>query len=760
MPTHLEHSQVEAFVSGRSPISPDLLGPHLQADGSLLVRVFHPQAERVELQFETQQLAMESLDHHGWFEAVVPEQQSNWNYTLALYGPQDDQPFWQQADPYAFPSLLDPNDCIRFDQDLHPQAYRFLGSHLREIDGQRGVHFVVWAPHAAAVHLVGDFNHWDTRTHPMRPTTAGLWELFLPGLAQGARYQYAILPADSKTWLFKADPYAFCADLRPDNASHVCELEGYEWHDADWLSQRAASNPREAPISIYEVHLGSWRRVPEENNRWLTYRELADQLVPYLLDMGYTHLALMPIAEYPLDESWGFQALGYFAPTSRYGSPKDFMYLVDRCHQHGIAVLIDWIPSTFPSDAYGLANFDGSKLYEDKLPFNDLENWGTLRFDYTRNQVCSFLLSNVYFWLQVYHIDGIRIDSVSSMLNSQSLQVTGSRLVNRTKRADHSAVIILLREISRLISRSFPGTLTIVEGDTYPQITHPFAEHGLNMSFATNLGWVHDMLQYFSYPVAKRPYHHGIMTFSLVYAFNEQFILPLSHESVTPLQESLLQRMPGTRWEQLANLRLLIGFMYAHPGKKLLFMGGEFAQIKAWQPTSSLDWHLLDTPEHAAFQHYVRDLNWLYRAQPALYEVDADWRGFSWIDFQDSEHSIIAFMRYPKALLEPSEETDEPAPVSAGASSLLIVCNFANIAHQRYRIGVPLDAYYREILNSDSHYYAGTNMGNQGGLASQKQPYQGLPNSLEITIPPLCMLIFDIQPKPTDQAEHAEPPAP
>lgn len=750
MPTHLEALQVEAFVSGRSPVNPDLLGPHLQADGSLLVRAFDPRAERVDLQLASQRITMRPLSHQGWFEAVLPEHQANWNYTLAYYADQADQPFREHADPYAFPSLLNPEDCKRFDQDLHPQAYRFLGAHLREVDGHRGVHFVVWAPHAAAVHLVGDFNQWDTRTHPMRATTAGLWELFLPGIAAGQRYQYAILPADSKSWLFKADPYAFYADLRPDTASRVYALEGYQWGDAEWLAERGKLLAREAPVSIYEVHLGSWRRVTEEGNRWLTYRELADQLVPYLVDMGYTHLALMPITEYPLDESWGFQALGYFAVTSRYGSPHDFMYLIDRCHQHGIAVLIDWIPSTFPTDAHGLACFDGSKLYEDSVPFSELDQWGTVRFDYTRNQVCSFLLSNVHFWLQIYHIDGIRIDSVADMLKTNSLHVTGTRLVNRAKRADHSAVIVLLREISRLITRSFPGTLTIVEGDTCPQITHPFAEHGLNMSFATNLGWVHDMLLYFSYPVAKRPYHHGIMTFSLVYAFNEQFILPLSHEEVTPLQQSLLQRMPGSAWEQFANLRLLIGFMYAHPGKKLLFMGGEFAQISPWQPQSSLDWHLLERPEHAAFQHYVRDLNRIYRTQPALYEVDADWRGFSWIDFQDSEHSIIAFMRYPKAQLAPSDGSDQQTAPTSRASSLLIVCNFANNTHHNYRIGVPLDAYYREILNSDSYHYAGTNLGNQGGLASEKQPYQGMPNSLQITIPPLAILIFAIQPKQSE----------
>jgi alpha-1,4-glucan:alpha-1,4-glucan 6-glycosyltransferase len=750
MPTYLEPLQVEAFVSGRSPVNPDLLGPHLQADGSLLVRAFDPRAERVELQLASQRIVMRSLPHQGWFEAILPEQQAAWNYSLAYYAAQSDQPYREHADPYAFPSLLDPEDCKRFDQDLHVQAYRFLGAHLREFEGQRGVHFVVWAPHAAAVHLVGDFNQWDTRTHPMRATTAGLWELFLPGIELGQRYQYAVLPADSKSWLLKADPYAFYADLRPDTASRVYALEGYEWGDAEWLAKRAEFNARQAPISIYEVHLGSWRRVPEEGNRWLSYRELADQLVPYLLDMGYTHVALMPITEYPLDESWGYQALGYFAPTSRYGLPHDFMYFVDRCHQHGIGVLIDWIPSTFPTDAYGLACFDGSKLYEDSVPFSELDQWGTVRFDYTRNQVCSFLLSNIHFWLQVYHIDGVRIDSVAAMLKTNSLHVSGKRLVHQAKRADHSAVITLLREISRLMSRSFPGTITIVEGDTCPQITHPFAEHGLNMTFATNVGWVHDMLVYFSHPVAKRPYHHGIMTFSLVYAFNEQFILPLSHEAVTPLQQSLLQRMPGPAWEQFANLRLLIGFMYAHPGKKLLFMGGEFAQISPWQPQSSLDWHLLERPEHAAFQYYVRDLNRIYREQPALYEVDADWRGFSWIDFQDSEHSIIAFMRLPKAQLEPSDEADRPTGPSVQAASLLIVCNFANSAHHDYRIGVPLDAYYREILNSDSHHYGGTNLGNQGGLASERQPYQGQPNSLRITIPPLAMLIFAIQPKQSE----------
>jgi len=613
----------------------------------------------------------------------------------------------------------------------HYKQYEKLGAHIIEIDGVRGVYFAVWAPNAVSVSVIGDFNNWNAKTHRMEPAgSSGIWEAFIPGLGEGEIYKFEIASRYHGYVTQKADPFGFYFELRPKSASIVYEINGYEWGDGAWLQQRTETNWLESPISIYEVHLGSWMRVPEQGNRWLTYRELADKLIGYVREMGYTHVEFLPINEHPLDASWGYQTIGYFAPTSRFGEPKDFMYLVDRCHQAGIGVILDWVPAHFPTDGHGLGFFDGTCLYEHEDPKKGYHpDWGTKIFNYGRNEVRGFLLSNAMFWLEKYHIDGLRVDAVASMLYLDYSRKEGEWVPNIYGGRENLEAIDFIKRFNEITHQHHPGIVTIAEESTaWPNVSRPTYLGGLGFSMKWNMGWMNDTLEYFSKDPVYRKYHHNNLTFSLLYAFSENFILPLSHDEVVHGKGSLLSKMPGDMWQKFANLRALFGFMYGHPGKKLLFMGGDFGQWDEWGFDRSLDWHLLEFEPHRGLQRFVKDLNHIYRTEPSLYEVDFDYRGFEWIDFHDVEGSIVSFIRRAK------DRRD----------FTLFVCNFTPVARHNYRIGVPEPGFYRELLNSDSAFYWGGNTGNGGGVYSEEIPFHMRPCSINITLPPLSVLIFKV----------------
>ncbi len=611
----------------------------------------------------------------------------------------------------------------------HFENYEKLGAHVMEIDGVKGVHFAVWAPNARKVSVIGDFNRWDGRRHPMKCLgESGVWELFIPGLGEGTLYKFAIRSRFKKYTSQKADPFAFYFEVRPKSASIVYDINGYQWNDSDWLRQREQTQWLERPIAMYEVHFGSWMRVPEEANRWLTYRELADKLIPHVCEMGYTHIELLPVTEHPLDASWGYQTLGYFGPTSRHGEPKDFMFFVDRCHQAGIGVILDWVPAHFPTDGHGLGFFDGTCLYEHEDPRRGFHpDWGTKIFNYGRNEVRNFLISNALFWFEKYHLDGLRVDAVASMLYLDYSRKEGEWIPNIHGGRENLEAIDFIKRFNEVSHHYHPGILTIAEESTaWPNVSRPTYLGGLGFSLKWNMGWMHDTLEYFSKEPVHRKYHHNNLTFSLLYAFSENFILPLSHDEVVHEKRSLLDKMPGDMWQKFANLRLLYGFMYGHPGKKLLFMGGEFGQWDEWNFGKSLDWHLLDFEPHKGLQRFVKDLNRLYRSEPSLYEVDFHYKGFEWIDFHDVEGGIVSFLRRAK------DEKD----------FLIFVCNFTPVPRMNYRIGVPDPGFYREILNSDSAFYWGSNMGNAGGVNADAIPFQLRPCSINITLPPLAVVMF------------------
>ncbi|MEK6560406.1 MAG: 1,4-alpha-glucan branching protein GlgB, partial [Nitrospirota bacterium] len=574
-----------------------------------------------------------------------------------------------------------------------------------------GVYFTVWAPNAVRVSIVGDFNKWDGRRYPMRVLGgSGVWELFIPGMSVGEVYKYEIKTMDSLI-LLKSDPYGHFSEVRPNNASIVCDIDQYNWGDTEWLTIRQHKDLHQSPVSIYEVHLGSWKRKGECGDGYLTYRELAHELIAYVKEMGFTHIELLPIAEHPFDASWGYQVTGYFAPTSRHGTPEEFMYFVDHCHQNGIGVILDWVPGHFPKDAHGLAWFDGTALYEHLDPrIGEHREWGTLVFNYGRNEVKNFLISNVLFWFDKYHIDGVRVDAVASMLYLDYSREEGDWLPNKYGGRENLEAIEFIREFNEVVYKYFPGIMTIAEESTaWPIVSKPTYLGGLGFGFKWNMGWMHDTLEYFSKDSIHRKYHQGSLTFSLLYAFHENFILPLSHDEVVHGKRTLIDKMPGDFHQKFSNLRLLYGFMYGHPGKKLLFMGGEIGQWWEWNCDVSLDWHLLQYEEHSKLQRFVRDLNHLYRNEPSLCEIDFEYQGFEWIDFHDSDNSILSFLRRGK----------NPDDI------LIFACNFTTVPRRGYKIGVPRAGYYKEILNSDAEIYGGSNIGNSGGVSSAPIPWQG-----------------------------------
>ncbi len=621
-------------------------------------------------------------------------------------------------------------DLDRLRHGAHFRSYESLGAHSAIAAGRPGTRFAVWAPNAARVSVVGDFNGWDDDRHPLwNRGPSGVWEGFVEGVGEGDLYKYSVASRDSGHTTERADPYAFWAEEPPRTASKVCDLTSYRWADDEWMERRGERNGRAAPVAIYEVHLGSWMRVPEEGNRWLTYAELAQRLAEYAAGNGFTHVELMPVTEHPFGGSWGYQTTGYFAPTSRYGSPREFMGFVDTLHQRGIGVILDWAPAHFPDDLHGLAQFDGTHLYEHAdSRLGRHPHWETCVFNLGRYEVGNFLVSSALFWLDKFHIDGIRVDAVSSMLYRDYGRAEGHWIPNEYGGRENIEAIEFLRRLNEQVHAQFPDAVTIAEESTaWPLVSRPATVGGLGFDFKWNMGWMHDMLAYMREDPVHRRYHHDRLTFSLLYAFNENFILPFSHDEVVHMKGSLLERMPGDDWQKFANLRLLYAYMYCHPGKKLVFMGNEIAQRAEWNHESSIDWHLLSSDRHRGVQRLVSDLNQLYREKDSLHATDSEYGGFSWVDCADRDASVVSFLR-------------------AGAApeqSLLVVCHFTPVVREGYRLGVPTLGVWRELVNTDSTHYGGSNVGNSGSLEAEEVPLHGHPYSIRLTLPPLATVVFE-----------------
>jgi 1,4-alpha-glucan branching enzyme len=618
-------------------------------------------------------------------------------------------------------------DLYLWNEGSHFRAYEKLGAHLTEQGGKKGTRFAVWAPNAGEVSVIGDFNGWRAGANPLQPVaSSGIWEGFVPGVGQGALYKYAIRHRDSGYQVEKADPFAFFAEVRPKTASIVWDLGGYTWSDQEWMSRRKTTQALDRPISVYEVHLGSWRRAPH-NNGWLTYRDIAPLLADYCHYMGYTHVEILPITEHPFDGSWGYQTTGYFAPTSRFGTPQEFMEFVDTLHRRGIGVILDWVPAHFPRDEHGLGYFDGTHLYEHADPRQGLHmDWGTFVYNYGRNEVANFLISSAIFWLDKYHIDGLRVDAVASMLYLDYSRKPGEWLPNRFGGRENLDAIAFLKKLNEEVYGTFPDVITIAEESTaWPMVSRPTYLGGLGFGMKWDMGWMHDTLKYLSLDPIYRKYHHNMLSFRMLYAFTENYMLPLSHDEVVHGKGSLLGRMPGDLWQKFANLRLLLGYQHAQPGKKLLFMGSDFGQWSEWNHEKSIDWHLLEYSSHRGIQRWVKDLNTVYRREAALHELDCDPEGFEWIDPNDSENSCVSFLRK-----------------SRSGDVLLVVCNFTPVPRHEYHVGVPRGGRWVEILNSDAPIYGGSGQGNLGGVEASVMPSHGREFTLSITIPPLGMVMF------------------
>jgi 1,4-alpha-glucan branching enzyme len=730
----LAPEEMDALANGSHGDPFGALGPHrykLDGEEYLVVRAFLPVAREVQVKAGDKLYLAEKVHPDGLFEAVIERAPTDFVYTMVQTDYGDN--VTEFYDPYSFGPILIDFDLHLIQEGTHYRTYEKLGAHLKEVDGVAGVAFAVWAPNAQRVSVIGDFNRWDGRVHPMRNHPAhGIWEIFLPGLGEGTLYKFEIKSRLDDYLVEKADPYGFFSEVRPNTASKVANLDAYQWQDDEWQTNgRAKSNSLESPISVYEVHLGSWRRrwnATSHDESYLTYRELAEQLVGYVKEMGYTHVELLPLAEHPFDGSWGYQTTGYYAATSRFGPPQDFMYLVDLCHQNNIGVFLDWVPAHFAKDQHGLGNFDGTHLYEHADPRRgEHADWGTLIFNLGRNEVRNFLLSNALFWLDKYHIDGLRVDAVASLLYLDYSRKEGEWIPNRYGGRENLEAIDFIRRFNEVVHLEHPAILTSAEESTaWPMVTRPTYMGGLGFDLKWNMGWMHDMLEYMEQDPIYRRYHHDSLTFSLMYAFSENFILPLSHDEVVHLKKSMLAKMPGDTWQKFANLRALYGYMFTHPGKKLLFMGDEFGQWNEWNEREALQWELLDRPSHRGLQQFVRALNQLYRHEPALHEVDGSWEGFQWLESRDNENSALSFLRRAKA---PTNE-------------LLIACNFTPVPRHNYRIGVPRAGYYAEILNSDAAEYWGSNVGNLGGVASEDLGWGGHPYSIDMTLPPLAVVIL------------------
>ena len=729
---NMNQEEIRKIVEGEHPDPFVVLGAHRNELGgkrSVVIRAFLPDAATVSVVDERHRAratAMTKIDPAGFFEAVFEGENDVFPYQLQTVDAAGLVETFR--DSYSFLPTLTDFDLYLFNAGDHHRLYEKLGSHYAEVLGVGGVEFAVWAPNARSVSVIGDFNRWDRRKHAMRVLgSSGVWEIFVPGLPEGSLYKFQIKTRDGRI-LDKSDPFATEMEFRPRTASKVNYLGFDGWTDKQWMAARSSGNREALPISVYEVHLGSWMRHAYDGGRWMTYRELADKLVSYVIQRGFTHIELMPVMEHPYDASWGYQVTGYFAPTSRFGSPQDFMFFVNRCHEMNLGVILDWVPAHFPKDSHALAEFDGTHLYEHADPRQgEHQDWGTLIFNFGRNEVRNFLLSNALFWIDRYHVDGIRIDAVASMLYLDYSRQQGQWVPNRLGGRENLDAIDFLKRLNVLIEKYYPGVWSIAEESTaFPGVTAKAEAGGLNFGLKWNMGWMHDMLDYFSKDPIHRSHHHDRLTFALLYAFNERFLLPLSHDEVVHGKASLISKMPGDEWQQFANLRLLLGFMYGFPGKKLLFMGGEFGQRAEWNHEWELEWNVLQYPLHAGIQRWVDDVHRVYRSQRALFEVDFHYSGFEWVDFRDAASSVVSFERKS----------------SDGRESIFVVCNFTPVPRYAYRIGVSEDGTYQEVLNSDSLHYGGSNLGNYGSIHADAVPFHDRPFSLSLTLPPLAALFL------------------
>jgi len=704
-----------------------VLGMHETPNG-LVVRSFIPWAHHVDLLDRATGETVGPLRKiHAAGLFVGPASRSErFAYRLRVEG---DAGIFEIDDPYSFGPVLGELDIYLLAEGSHVRSYQKLGAHPLVLDGVEGIGFAVWAPTATSVSVVGAFNDWDERRHPMRlHPSCGVWDLFLPGVQPGQAYKFAIRGPQGERLPLKADPYADQMELRPATASIIAAPARHVWADEGWMAERWRRNSRDAPMSIYEVHLGSWRRRPEEGDRFLTYRELAEELVPYVVDLGFTHLEVMPISEFPFDGSWGYQPVGLFAPTSRFGTPDDFRFFVDACHKAGLALWIDWVPGHFPNDPHGLAQFDGTHLYDHADPRQGFhKDWNTLIFNYGRREVTNYLISNALSWLDRFHIDGLRVDAVASMLYLDYSRAANEWVPNKFGGRENLEAIDFMRRMNELVFQEAPGATTAAEESTaWPGVSSPTYLGGLGFGFKWNMGWMHDTLRYMAVDPVHRKYHHNDMTFGLLYGFSENFILPLSHDEVVHGKGSILARMPGDHWQRFANLRAYYGFMWTHPGKKLLFMGCEFAQEREWNHDYSLDWHLLAEPAHRGVQALIRDLNHLYRTEPSLYLLDAVPDGFAWIDSTDSEQSCLSYLR----------RGNDPRDLA------VIICNFTPVPRYDYRIGVPFRGKYIERINTDAEIYGGSGLGNWGQVETDDTPWHGHHQSLKLLLPPLSTTVF------------------
>jgi 1,4-alpha-glucan branching enzyme len=702
-----------------------VLGPHVSAN-QVIVRAFLPDAVEVSvIGHGGEPVAMHRRHNAGIFEARLPGDTVP-DYRLRVGYPDGSRQVVD--DPYRYGRVLGDYDLYLFGEGNHTRIYDKLGAHVMRIGDADGVHFAVWAPNAVRVSVVGDFNHWDGRRHPLRALgSSGVWEIFVPGVALGQRYKFEILTRFGEVVL-KSDPYGFAFEVPPLSASIVAKAD-YEWGDGDWMRARAARESwLNAPMAVYEVHLGSWARVPEQAERYLTYQELADRLIPYVIDMGYTHIELLPVMEHPYSASWGYQVTGFYAPTSRFGTPSEFKGLVDACHRAGLGVILDWVPGHFPKDAHGLAQFDGTSLYEHADPRQgEHRDWGTLIFNYGRNEVRNFLLANALFWLHEYHVDGLRVDAVASMIYLDYSRQPGEWIPNRFGGRENLEAIEFLRQMNTLTHAEQPGSITVAEESTaFPSVSRPTYLGGLGFTYKWNMGWMNDILEYVKRDPVYRRWEHTHLTFSLLYAFTENFILPFSHDEVVHGKGSMFQKAPGDDWQKAATLRALYGFMYAHPGKQLMFMGCEFGQRREWNHDQSLDWHLLDHPLHADLRRFVKDLNRAYTSERALHEVDFEPSGFQWIDCNDNENSVVSFLRRSRD----------------GREFVVALLNFTPVPRDGYRIGVPAPGAYTELLNSDAAVYGGSNRGNAGVVFTEPIASHGHSDSLRLNLPPLGFLLL------------------
>ena len=726
----LDQGQVDAILGARHGDPFSVLGMHETADG-IVVRAFVADASSVEVLENGKVLAnLARRDGAGLFEGVVPRRKSLFKYRLLAKYPHGAD--WEFSDPYAFSPVLGTMDDYFVKEGTHRTLYERFGAHEKKHEGVDGVHFAVWAPSAQRVSLVGDFNGWDPRRHMMRKRVdSGVWEIFIPELKAGAVYKYELIGIDGHVLPMKADPVGFAAEMRPATGSVVTKPNVYAWGDKAYLNKRNKANHRREAISIYEVHLGSWRR--SEDGGFLSYDELADQLIPYAKWMGFTHIELLPVSEHPLDDSWGYQPIGLFAPSRRFGEPEGFAHFVDRAHQAGIGVMLDWVPAHFPTDVHGLANFDGTALYEHADPRRGFHpDWNTAIYDFGRSEVTNFLASNALYWLDKYHIDCLRVDAVASMLYLDYSRNSGEWLPNKDGGNENYEAVSFLRRFNELVYATNPGAMTIAEESTaWPGVSQPVYNGGLGFGFKWNMGWMHDTLDYMSLDPVYRKYHHHKMTFGLIYAFSENFVLPLSHDEVVHGKGSILGRMPGDEWQKHANARAYYAYMWAHPGKKLLFMGQEFGQSSEWNFRQSLDWHLCETPLHRGLQLLVRDLNHLYRDIPALHARDCEGEGFRWIVADDAQQSVYAWHR----------------TTGADDSGIVAVSNFTPMVRENYRIGFPKAGVWREIMNSDAAHYGGGNVGNAGSVIATQISSHGFDASAEITIPPLATVYFQFETK-------------